>query len=107
MSRRYHAYDSASLLCEGLAQVNRQFAWHAHSLDIRYSNQVMNWRRKYNETPPEAEGPLQQAILEDRRYEGIEIPSTESLAAVTERVEEFYKDTLIPALRDGRTVTHR
>lgn len=67
--------------------------------------QVMAWRRKYNEKPPEAVGRLQSAIRDDERYDGLLVPpSSESLAAVCDRLEPLWEGTIRPALQEGRTV---
>ena len=57
--------------------------------------QVMSWRRKYRTTPPpiEPDSAIQRAIIADPRYDSLAelpedgLPTTESLAAVCERVE--------------------
>ena len=69
-------------------------------------DQVMAWRRQYNETPPAISTPsgLQLAISSDVRYEGTPVPETESLETVCERVKPIWKDALLPALRAGKTV---
>ena len=76
-------------------------------------DQVMAWRRKYDEPPPDAVGRLQKMIQADDRYkrvpeggvgEIIEVPQAESLAMVCERLDPLWKETILPSLRAGRTV---
>lgn len=74
--------------------------------------QVMSWRRKYGVTPPAIapDSAIQRAIVADPRYDALAglpedgLPTTESFAAVCERVEPMWTETIAPALRAGRTV---
>ena len=70
--------------------------------------QVMAWRRKYDEPPPAIapDNALQLAIEEDARYDPYPggIPTTESLADVCKRVGPLWEETILPSLRAGKTV---
>jgi 2,3-bisphosphoglycerate-dependent phosphoglycerate mutase len=66
--------------------------------------QVKIWRRSFDIPPPpmEAGGPFD--LSSDRRYAGIEVPSTESLKDTIERVLPYWKSRIAPCLRDGQRV---
>ncbi len=66
--------------------------------------QVHIWRRSFDVPPPpmEADSPYDPAG--DRRYAGIDIPSSESLKDTIERVLPYWEGRIAPALRDGRRV---
>ena len=70
--------------------------------------QVMAWRRRYNEKPPEIEreNALQRAIQADERYDFLDggVPTSESFAMLCDRLDTVWRDTIVPALRAGRTV---
>jgi len=69
-------------------------------------DQVMAWRRKFDEAPPEidAESVSQRGFEADLRYANDPVPRTESLATVSERVVPLWNATIVPALQAGRTV---
>jgi 2,3-bisphosphoglycerate-dependent phosphoglycerate mutase len=66
--------------------------------------QVHIWRRSFDTPPPpmEPDGPYD--LAGDRRYEGIEVPRTESLKDTIARVLPYWEGRIAPALRDGRRV---
>lgn len=72
------------------------------------AEQVMAWRRRYEEPPPpiERDNALQVAIEADFRYDMLSegVPDTESLAMVRERLAPLWEEVIAPALQDGRTV---
>ncbi|WP_419827233.1 2,3-diphosphoglycerate-dependent phosphoglycerate mutase [Sphingomonas sp.] len=67
--------------------------------------QVKVWRRSFDTPPPplEAGGPYD--LAQDRRYDGIAIPATESLKDTIARVLPYWEEAIAPALlRDERVV---
>ena len=69
-------------------------------------DQVMAWRRRFDELPPPlAEGSgLQAALCTDSRYDEVGVPTAESLAIVCDRVQPVWERTILPSLREGKTV---
>lgn len=67
--------------------------------------QVQQWRRGISHTPPPWEVAQELATV-DRRYEGIAVPETESLADCSARLQPFLEEELKPAMRSAmRRVT--
>ncbi len=66
--------------------------------------QFMLWRRSYDTPPPpiQPDNPYSQA--DDPRYAGIEVPKTECLKDVVERMVPYWEDTISKELRTGKTV---
>src|SRR5690606_10728450 len=62
------------------------------------SEQVMIWRRSYDIQPPELEE--SQA---DARY-GFAPPKTESLKNTLERVEPFWKEVIVPHIKQNKRI---
>lgn len=60
--------------------------------------QVHKWRRGIDHPPPPWT-PEQRASLLDRRYDDVDVPSSESLADCTARLAPFLEEELWPALR--------
>jgi len=61
--------------------------------------QVKVWRRSYDVPPPPLEAGSPWDMSGDRRYAGVRVPATESLALTLERVTPYWEATLAPALR--------
>lgn len=66
--------------------------------------QVRIWRRSFDIPPPVMEAGHEYDLTNDRRYAGIEIPTTESLKDTIARVLPYWEQRIAPALRDGRRV---
>ena len=68
--------------------------------------QLMTWRRSFDVPPPEIDPDDQWAQTGDPRYAGIdgEIPATESLKIVIDRLMPYWEGEIIPDLRAGKTV---
>jgi 2,3-bisphosphoglycerate-dependent phosphoglycerate mutase len=69
--------------------------------------QVKIWRRSYDIPPPPmpADDPGHPKF--DRRYHDVDpalLPSTESLKTTLDRVLPYWHDSIVPHLKDGRTV---
>ncbi|MFD3509036.1 phosphoglyceromutase [Nocardia sp. NPDC058666] len=66
--------------------------------------QFMLWRRSYDTPPPpiQPDNPYSQA--DDPRYAGIQVPKTECLKDVVERMVPYWENAIAPELRTGKTV---
>jgi 2,3-bisphosphoglycerate-dependent phosphoglycerate mutase len=66
--------------------------------------QVKIWRRSFDVPPPPMEQNSPFDLSGDRRYAGIEVPSTESLKDTIERVLPYWESSIAPCLRNGQRV---
>jgi 2,3-bisphosphoglycerate-dependent phosphoglycerate mutase len=66
--------------------------------------QVKIWRRSFDIAPPPLESDSRYNVAGDRRYDGIEVPSTESLKDTIERVLPYWDEAIAPALKAGERV---
>jgi 2,3-bisphosphoglycerate-dependent phosphoglycerate mutase len=66
--------------------------------------QVKIWRRSFDVPPPPLEAGSPFDLASDRRYDGIAIPSTESLKDTIARVLPYWEEKIAPALRSGKRV---
>ena len=68
------------------------------------AEQVQIWRRSFDLPPPplDADSPFQLGA--DRRYDGIDIPHTESLKDTIARVLPYWEAEIAPALKRGERV---
>jgi 2,3-bisphosphoglycerate-dependent phosphoglycerate mutase len=66
--------------------------------------QVRIWRRSFDVPPPELEAGSDYDVAKDRRYDGIDIPRTESLKTTIERVLPYFEHHIAPALQAGERV---
>jgi 2,3-bisphosphoglycerate-dependent phosphoglycerate mutase len=66
--------------------------------------QVKIWRRSFDIPPPPLESDSEYNVAGDRRYDGIEIPDTESLKDTIERVLPYWDEAIAPALKAGERV---
>jgi 2,3-bisphosphoglycerate-dependent phosphoglycerate mutase len=83
----------------GLTGLNKQ-----EMIDKVGVEQVQIWRRSFDIPPPPLEADSPYAVAGDRRYEGIAIPSAESLKDTIARVLPYYDTEIAPALRRGERV---
>ena len=83
----------------GLTGLDKQETRDKHG-----DEQVHIWRRSFDTPPPEMEPGHEYDMRKDPRYEGIDIPSTESLKLTIERVLPFWENAILPVLEDGETV---
>ena len=60
--------------------------------------QVQLWRRGVHYPPPPWDA-LQKTATVDRRYAGVDVPESESLADCTARLRPFLTETLFPDMR--------
>ena len=66
--------------------------------------QVHIWRRSFDIPPPPLEPGSPFDLSQDRRYAGIDIPSTESLKDTIARVLPYWDRRIAPALKAGQRV---
>nr|WP_274637432.1 phosphoglyceromutase [Microbacterium bovistercoris] len=68
--------------------------------------QFMLWRRSFDVPPPELPDDSEYSQAHDPRYAGIdgEVPRTESLKLVIDRLLPYWHSDIVPDLRSGRTV---
>ena len=66
--------------------------------------QVHVWRRSFDIPPPALEPAGEFDLTNDRRYEGVPIPATESLKDTIGRVLPYWEERIAPALREGKRV---
>jgi 2,3-bisphosphoglycerate-dependent phosphoglycerate mutase len=83
----------------GLTGLNKQ-----EMIDKVGAEQVKLWRRSYDIPPPPLDPDSPYDVSRDRRYEGVEVPRTESLKDTIARAVPYYEQEIAPALRDGKRV---
>src|SRR3546814_8394816 len=66
--------------------------------------QVRIWRRSFDVPPPPVEPGSQYDPSNDRRYQGIDVPRTESLKDTIARVLPYWDEKIAPALKSGERV---
>jgi 2,3-bisphosphoglycerate-dependent phosphoglycerate mutase len=66
--------------------------------------QFQLWRRSYDVPPPPLADDDQYSQVGDVRYTGIDVPRTECLKDVVERLVPYWEQAIVPDLRAGRTV---
>jgi 2,3-bisphosphoglycerate-dependent phosphoglycerate mutase len=66
--------------------------------------QVKIWRRSFDIPPPPLEPGSRYDVSGDRRYDGVEVPRTESLKDTIARVLPCWEEAIAPALRSGQRV---
>jgi len=69
-------------------------------------DQVLVWRRSYDIPPPTVDKTSEHHPSNDPRYAGFEFEEefTESLATTLDRVLPYYEESVVPQLKDGKTV---
>lgn len=78
----------------------------AETLEEFGNEQFMLWRRSFDVPPPELADDSEYSQSADPRYAGIdgEVPRTESLKIVIDRMLPYWESEIIPDLRAGKTV---
>ena len=66
--------------------------------------QFMLWRRSYDVPPPPLPDDDEFSQAGDARYADIDVPRTECLKDVVERLVPYWETEIVPDLRAGRTV---
>lgn len=64
-------------------------------------DQVHIWRRSYDVPPPPLEAGSEFDLASDPRYDGIDVPATESLKLTLERVLPYWESAIAPVLKNG------
>ena len=72
--------------------------------DKHGADQVHIWRRSYDVPPPPLEPGGPYDLSKDPRYEGVEVPATESLKLTLERVLPYWHEAIAPVLSGGTDV---
>ena len=83
----------------GLTGLNKQETRDKHG-----DEQVHIWRRSFDTPPPPMEAGSEYDPGADPRYEGIDVPDTESLKLTIERVLPYWEEHILPELTGDRTV---
>ncbi|MGO1234559.1 phosphoglyceromutase [Microbacterium gubbeenense] len=78
----------------------------AQTLEEFGEEQFMEWRRSFDVPPPEIAADDEFAQTDDPRYVGIdgELPATESLSLVIDRMLPYWESEIVPDLKAGKTV---
>ncbi len=83
----------------GLTGLNKQETRDKHG-----DEQVHIWRRSFDTPPPPMEPGSEYDPGADPRYDGIDVPTTESLKLTIERVLPYWESDILPVLASGETV---
>jgi 2,3-bisphosphoglycerate-dependent phosphoglycerate mutase len=83
----------------GLTGLNK-----AETAERHGAEQVLVWRRSYDVPPPPLEPGGEFDFAKDRRYAGLDIPSTESLKTTLDRVKPYWDAEIAPRLKAGETL---
>ncbi|MEJ1155098.1 MULTISPECIES: phosphoglyceromutase [Microbacterium] len=78
----------------------------AQTLEEFGQEQFMLWRRSFDVPPPELDVESEFSQVNDPRYTGIdgEVPHTESLKLVIDRLLPYWSSDIVPDLKAGKTV---
>lgn len=78
----------------------------AETLEKYGPEKFMEWRRSFDVPPPPLDDAAEYSQVHDERYAGIdgEIPRTESLKIVIDRMLPYWQSDIIPSLASGQTV---
>ncbi len=68
------------------------------------AQQVKIWRRSYDIPPPPLPADSPYCVADDRRYEGVKVPDSESLKDTITRVLPYFEAEIAPALQAGKRV---
>ncbi len=70
----------------------------------KFGEIVHKWRRSFSVRPPalKKEDPRYLEYLNDRRYNGIRVPLTESLEDVYNRVIPYWNNEIVPKIKSGK-----
>lgn len=83
----------------GLTGLNKTETAARHGAD-----QVKVWRRSYDIPPPEMAPGGEFDFSKDRRYAGLDLPSTESLKTTLVRVQPYWDAEIVPCLKANETL---
>ncbi len=78
----------------------------ADTLEKYGEAQFMEWRRSFDVPPPPLDDSSEWSQAKDERYKdlGADLPRTESLKLVIDRMLPYWESDIVPALQSGQTV---
>src|SRR5664279_990569 len=78
----------------------------AETLEKYGPEKFMEWRRSFDVPPPPLDDDAKYSQVHDERYVGIDgdIPRTESLKIVIDRMLPYWQSDIVPSLASGQTV---
>ncbi len=78
----------------------------AETLEKYGPEKFMEWRRSFDVPPPPLDDDAEYSQVHDERYANIdgEIPRTESLKIVIDRMLPYWESDIVPSLASGQTV---
>jgi len=78
----------------------------AETLEKYGPEKFMEWRRSFDVPPPPLDDDAEYSQVHDERYANIdgEIPRTESLKIVIDRMLPYWQSDIVPSLASGQTV---
>ncbi len=76
----------------------------AETAERHGAGQVHVWRRSYDVPPPPLQPGSPWDLSADPRYDGVDVPATESLKLTLERVMPFWQVAIAPILASGTDV---
>jgi 2,3-bisphosphoglycerate-dependent phosphoglycerate mutase len=74
------------------------------TIDKVGADQVKIWRRSFDVPPPPLDADSPCDVRRDRRYAGVDVPSTESLKDTIARAVPYYEQEIAPALKAAKRV---
>lgn len=83
----------------GLTGLNKKETAAKHGDD-----QVKIWRRSFDIPPPDMVAGGEFDLSKDRRYQGLDIPKTESLKTTLDRVLPYWDAEIAPKLKAGENI---
>jgi 2,3-bisphosphoglycerate-dependent phosphoglycerate mutase len=83
----------------GLTGLNKTETARLHGAD-----QVKIWRRSYDTPPPDLAADSPYDFSCDRRYQGVDLPLTESLKTTLDRVKPYWDAVIAPRLAGPETI---
>ena len=75
----------------------------AETLEKFGPEKFMEWRRSFDVPPPPLDDDSEWSQVGDPRYAGIDVPRTESLKLVIDRMLPYWSSDITPALAAGKT----
>ncbi len=73
----------------------------AEAIEEYGEDQVFQWRRSYSTLPPLLET---RQTIPDKRYNGVDMPTGESLESMLPRIIAAYEENIVPQLKQGKNV---
>jgi 2,3-bisphosphoglycerate-dependent phosphoglycerate mutase len=83
----------------GLTGLNKKETAARHG-----DEQVKVWRRSFDSPPPDLVAGGEFDLSKDRRYQGLNIPTTESLKTTLDRVLPYWDSEIAPKLKAGENI---